>query len=195
VPRIVVAVALLLTSVAGSAQKGIDGNPEMAAIFAADQAIRSGDGQIDLQKMTAEDAERRQRTRELLEQGALTTAPDFYAAAFIFQHGSKPEEFLLAHVLAVRALGMGMKQAEAIAAATLDRYLQNTGKPQIYGTQFSIPLGGGDATMEPYDKSLLTDALRVAAGAHTLAEQEARVRELEGSAPRFAPSPASTPNP
>ena len=61
----------------------------MAEIFAADQAIRNG-GPIDLQAMGAGDAERRRRTLELLDHGALATGPDFYAAAFVFQHGSRP---------------------------------------------------------------------------------------------------------
>ena len=172
------AATLLLASTGAAGQEPLDGNPEMAAIFAADQAIRNG-GPADMQKLVSEDAVRRRRTRELLEQGALTTGPDFYAAAFVFQHGSMPDDFLLAHVLAVRALGLGMKQAEWIAAATLDRYLQNTGKSQIYGTQFSLPRGASAATMEPYDKELLTDGLRQAAGAHTLAEQEAKLPEME----------------
>ena len=186
--------ALCFTSVPAHSQQGIDGNPEMAAIFAADQAVRSGDS-IDPQKMMTEDAERRRRTRELLDQGALTTGPDFYAAAFVFQHGSVPEDYLLAHVLAVRALGLGMKEAEWIAAATLDRYLHNTGKSQIYGTQYTMAFDSGKATMEPYDRQLLTDALRIAAGTRSLAEQEARLPEMEASMKRPAPAAGPAPNP
>ena len=84
-----------------------------------------------------------------------------------------------------------MKQAEWIAAASLDRYLQATGKGQIYGTQFAIPFGASGATMEPYDQDLLTDGLRVAAGAPTLAEQEARLPEIEARMKSRAASPAN----
>jgi hypothetical protein len=48
-----------------------------------------------------------------------------------------------------------------IAAATLDRYLQNIGQKQIFGTQFlthsqNDPEGW---TQEPYDRTLISDAL------------------------------------
>lgn len=152
-------------------------NPEMAAIAAADQAVREPGTPIDWEIVSKEDAARRARVRELLELGLLVTGQDFDLAALVFQHGEMPEDFLLGHVLAVRAIALG-HNSEWIAAATLDRYLQKSGGRQIYGTQFSM-LDGGSATMEPYDKALLPDSLRVAVGAHTLEEQEAHIPEME----------------
>ena len=186
--RILLSAVLLFTPIAAPAQQGIDGNPEMAAIFAADQAARGG-GLAKWETEREADAQRRARTRELLEQGALTTGPDYLAAAFVFQHGETPDDYLLAHALAVRALGLGLKDAEWIAAATLDRYLQSTGKGQIYGTQFSYSPADG-TKMDPYDRNLLTDSLRVAAGAHSLAEQEAKLPEMRGAAQPIALPPA-----
>ena len=182
------AAALLLACTPASAQDAGD-NAEIAALFAADQAARSGTG--DVRNMFAEDAQRRRRAREMLEQGALTTAADFYAAAFIFQHGTVPENYLLAHVLAIRSLALGKKEAEWIAAASLDRYLQNTGKSQIYGTQYRRTPETG-TTMEPYDKALLTDALREASGVGTVAQQEARISEMDALL-KSLPAPPSNP--
>jgi hypothetical protein len=178
--RAFLALILSCLAVPAAAQPTGADNHEMAVIVAADQAIRSG-GPVDPQVMMLADAERRHRTRELFDSGALSTANDFYAAAFVFQHGSVPEDYLLAHVFAVRSLALGRHDAEWIAAASLDRYLQNVGTSQVYGTQYSFKGEPGKATttMEPYDRALLTDALRVAAGTHTLAEQDARLPEMD----------------
>src|SRR5689334_20663257 len=118
---VLVAALLSLAAPAVSQTPPAD-NAEMAAIVAADQAVREGGGQVDGQAMVRADAERRQRTRELFDGGALTTANDFFAAAFVFQHGETPEDFLLAHVFAVRSLALGRTDAEWITAASLDRY-------------------------------------------------------------------------
>ena len=187
--RALLAGLLLCCSAPAGAQESPD-NAEMAALVAADQAARDG-GPVDWSVVGAEDAARRARTRALLEQGALTTAADFDAAALVFQHGDGPDDFLLAHVLATRAIALGRRESEWIAASALDRYLQSIGRGQVYGTQASYSTETG-ATQEPYDKSLLPDSVRVAAGAHTLAEQEARVSEME-AAMQSATIPAPNP--
>ena len=151
------------------------GNAEMAAIYAADQAARSGSDN-DWQAIRKADRQRRARVRALLDAGALQTGADFHAAAYVFQHGDEPEDYLLAHALAVRSLGLGFKRAEWIAAATLDRYLQSIARDQIYGTQ-SLQYFGEPATRGRYDRTLLTDQLRVGAGVETLAEQDAMLEE------------------
>lgn len=50
--------------------------------------------------MITDDAERRRRTYALLEAGQLPTGEVYRAAAFVFQRGSTPEDYLLAHSLA-----------------------------------------------------------------------------------------------
>jgi hypothetical protein len=79
---------------------------------------------------------RRKRVHQRLDEGALRTARDFSDAAIIFQHGQEPEDYLLAHVLAMIAVAKGDKNGREIAAITLDRYLQSIGQAQIFGTQY-----------------------------------------------------------
>jgi len=176
--KIILPALLLLMSAAAAAQGDPVDNTEMTAIYEADQAPRAPGQSVDWEAVSKADSERRARTRVLIEEGALTTARDYYHAAYVFQHGSQPNDQLLGHVLAVRAAAMGMKEAEQIAAATLDRYLQNSGRSQIYGSQYSYSAETG-VTMEPYDKTLIPDALRRAMGAPTLAEQEAQLGKAE----------------
>lgn len=153
-------------------------NTELAALFEADQAARRGGSDIDWSVVMLQDAERRARTREMLDAGQINSAQDYYHAAFIFQHGGEPDDYLLAHVLAVTAVGKGHPRAPWIAAATLDRYLQNIGRAQIYGTQFLFP-HGGEVGQGEYDRELLPDAVRAAAGVRTLAEQEDQRRRMQ----------------
>ncbi len=169
-------------------------NAEMAAIFVADQAVRQN---IDparfrdrafVEQMNADDAARRERTRALLDAGALQTGEDFRAAAFVFQHGSTPEDYLLAHSLAVTGVAKGSKQAAWIAAASLDRFLQSVDRKQIYGTQTRM-MNGGEPTLEPYDRDLLPAAVRAAAGVPSLAEQEARLEQFRVARQAAAPQP------
>jgi hypothetical protein len=153
-------------------------NAEMAAIFDADQADRKNIGSVDWSVVGPRDEARRNRTKVLLDSGQLRTGTDFWHAAFVFQHGDKPDDFLLAHTLAVIAAARGRKDATWIAAATLDRYLQRIGQKQIYGTQFVTP-NGGHTTQDPYDRSLVSDALRQALGVPPMSAQEKQRQEFE----------------
>ena len=155
-------------------------NAEMAAIFAADRAF--------VEQMHAADAARRVQTRALLDAGALKTGADYRAAAFVFQHGSTPEDYLLAHSLAVAAVAKGDADAAWIAAATLDRYLQMTDKPQIYGTQ-TRKTRDAPATLEPYDRALVPDSLRAVFGVPPQAEQDARLAAVNAAAEAAASRP------
>jgi hypothetical protein len=165
-------------------------NVEMRSIFDADQGVRSDSTAFykNAARIASEDATRRARTRQLLDSGALRSGDDYYEAAFVFQHGDKPADFLLAHTLAMVAVAKGRSDALWIASATLDRYLQNIGQPQIYGTQYKsswdFVAGAPDmskavTTQAPYDRSLVPDALREALHVPSLKEQEARRAEME----------------
>jgi hypothetical protein len=155
-------------------------NPEMAAIFQADQADRqSGIAPADRQAVAARDDVRRARTLALLHGGALRSGTDFWQAAYVFQHSRETSDILLAHTLAVLAVARNRPDATGIAAATLDRYLQRIGQKQIYGTQYTLP-DDGPATQEPYDRGLISDALRQALGVETQAEQERQRAEYDG---------------
>jgi uncharacterized protein YhaN len=107
-------IALLFgMSPAALSQQIASDNPEMELILEADQEIRksySAEKARDkefVSRMIAEDEARRARTAELLGQGALLTANDFFRAAFIYQHGGEPSSYLLAHTLAVAAASLG----------------------------------------------------------------------------------------
>lgn len=103
----------------------------------------------------------------------MQSGDDYFHAAFVYQHGDGPDSYLTAHALALVAVARCRSDATWIAAASLDRYLQAIGKPQIYGTQF-MKQGGQPWTQAPYDRALLPDALRTASGVPTMAEQEKR---------------------
>lgn len=104
-------------------------NPEMTEIFRLDQQGRLELGaEIDWAAMQRKDRERRTRTKALLDAGALQSGEDLYHAAFVFQHGDTPADFLMARTLATIAMARGNRSASWIAAATLDRYLQNIGQ-------------------------------------------------------------------
>lgn len=145
-------------------------NPEMTAIFEADQKDRMA-SDIDRSVVGPADARRKARTQELIDAGGLNSGDDFYHAAFVFQHGDGPADYLKAHLLAMIAAARGKPEAVWIASATLDRYLQSIGQPQVLGTQFKVPRHG-KATQDPYDRTLISDALRRALRVPSLAEQE-----------------------
>lgn len=155
---------------------------EMTAIFDADQAARKDPATIDWTVLRPADLARRKRTQALLDSGRLNSADDFYHAAYVFQHGDEAEDCLKAHALAVIAAARGKEEAAWIAAATLDRYLQRIGQPQIYGTQFLHP-PGGKWTQEPYRRDLLSDAVREASGVPPLAAQEDQQKDWERRLP------------
>ena len=168
-------------------------NAEMAAIFAADQAVRQVAPEkfrdrAFVNEMLAADAARRVQTRALLDAGALSTGEDYRAAAFVFQHGSTPEDYLLAHSLAVAAVAKGSPEGAWIAAATLDRYLQMTEKAQIYGTQ-TRKTRDAPATLDPYDRALIPDSLRAVFGVPPQSEQDARLAAVNAAAEAAASKP------
>jgi hypothetical protein len=138
-------------------------NAEMAAIYEADQHARERmDGITDAQwqQIAKDDTDRRAQTHALL--GMLHAGEDFRKAAFIFQHGETPDDYLVAHTLALVALAKGDTEAKWIAAVSLDRYLNAIGKPQIYGGNFEVV--NGVAHQKAFNAALVSDDLRGALG-------------------------------
>ena len=152
-------------------------NSQMKQIFDEDQRVREAK-QIDWTVVGKSDGERRDQTRKLLAAGALHTGADFKEAAFVFQHGSTPQDYLLAHTLAMVAVSKGDPTAIWIASATLDRYLENIGQKQVYGTQFNSK-GNDPWTQEPYDRDLISDALRRQLGVPSQQLQQRRLESLQ----------------
>ena len=153
---------------------------------------------LDGELQRAHDAARRDQVRALLASGGVTTAQDFHDAAFIFQHGDKPDDYLLAHILAIQAIARGDSTSVWISAATLDRYLQFIGQKQVFGTQFVDDCTAyyhqhrNDAdldeklktirddvtTQDPYDQKLLSDTIREAFCVPNLASQKQLVTDM-----------------
>jgi hypothetical protein len=126
------------------------------------------------------DRRREARVKELYEAASLRTGKDFYRAAMVLQHATRPEDFLLAHEFCAVALTKGDKDARWLAAATEDRYLMNIGRPQRFGTQYRS--AGPDQSIKLYEVGPgVTDALRRELGVPALAEarrREAMMQEM-----------------
>ena len=127
--------------------------------------------------LAKEDAARQQRTRALLASEQLHSGDDFREAAVIFQHGSTPEDFLLAHTLAMVAVSRGDDTAVWIGAATLDRYLQSIDRPQVYRNE-----ANETKTQEPYNRTLISDSLRLELGVPPLEAQQVQLKEWQEQA-------------
>jgi hypothetical protein len=136
----------------------------MHELFVEDQADRDPPGgdmsKLDWSKIGPRDEARQKQVRGMLESGELKTGTDFREASFIFQHGSKPEDYLMAHILATAALAKGDSESRWISAATLDRYLHAIGQPQVFGTQYHTRKAGESMTQEPFDRALVPAGLR-----------------------------------
>jgi hypothetical protein len=65
-----------------------------------------------------------------------------------------------------------------IATATLDRYLQSRGQPQIYGTQFRTN-DRQPTTQDPYNRTLISDALRRELGVPVQSAQDKQRHEYD----------------
>ncbi|HET9406278.1 MAG TPA: conjugal transfer protein TraD [Candidatus Sulfotelmatobacter sp.] len=166
-----VPLCLCLSSVGLYAQENpasADNVSEVHRLYLADQDARKDDEKhpdvLSLEatkKLIAEDKQRRERTRQIIDAGGLKTGEDYHDAAFIFQHGDTAEDYLLAHILASTAIIKGDQGSRWIAAATLDRYLQFIKQKQVFGTQY-LKMDGNPFTQEPFDAKLLTDNLRQA---------------------------------
>jgi hypothetical protein len=152
---------------------------EMQRIYEEDQKDRqAGITNLDRALLARADAARREATRKLLADGNLHTGEDFERAAFVFQHGDTPDDYLLAHTLAMVAVARGQSAAIWIGAATLDRYLNSIHQPQVYGTQFYFK-PSEPTTQEPYNRGLISDALRRDLGVPSQATQEDQRRQYE----------------
>jgi hypothetical protein len=166
---------------------------ELQQILDADQKDREGPpGKLDWTKINPRDEARRNRVKELLEQGRLRTGKDFERAALVFQHGTGTDDILMAHVLAVTALGKGNIHARWMAATTLDRFLQRSGQPQIFGTQFLSKTEGEHTnwTMEPYNQTFIPAALRQTNCVPNLDQQSAMLEAFRaGNEPKIERSP------
>jgi hypothetical protein len=89
--------ACLVVLVPATAQDkpDFDNNNNVHQLFLDDQKDRGeGAPQLTWDKIAARDEERRSQVKKLLESGSLRTPEDFHDAAFIYQHGQTPDDYL-----------------------------------------------------------------------------------------------------
>ena len=122
------------------------------------------------------DNERLKAVQEMINTGKVITADDYYHAALIFQHGSKPKHFEKAKKLAQYAVKLkpDFMRAKWLSCAAEDRYLHSVGKPQVWGTQ---RIGVSFLTLEPFDEHAKTDAQRASCGIPPLAVIKKRLKK------------------
>lgn len=142
---------------------------------------------------------RRQQIRTMLAKGEVQTGEDFHDASFIFQHSENPDDYLMAHILAVESVIKGDDTSKWIVAATLDRYLQSINKPQVFGTQYPLDQNAAaqfrkeqaanshagrfkGRTQSPFNDQLMPDALRHDFCVPDLAQQKKNLATLNAGA-------------
>lgn len=159
-------------------------NEEVAGLYEADQADRRAN--LDWDALGERDAERRRRVRALLEADRLRTSEDYRRAALIFHHGpfGDTASVKVGHELAGIAVGLDSlnEAAHWLWAATWDRYLMYSEKPQWYGTQVRL-MESGELVLHEVDTTRITDAERARLGIDPLdvlrERAERRNREMQ----------------
>ena len=151
-------------------------NTELQQIADADQQARNA-SDIDWKMLNREDSLRRVRVHELIAQGKVNTAKDYFNAGIVFQHGNDT----ISSALAVKNFKMALDLDENLNrwwyAAAVDRDLMRKKQPQIYGTQFiQDATTNGKWKRYSIDTSKITDEERRYYSVETLAEQEEKER-------------------
>lgn len=149
---------------------------ELADLYQADRQNMPQLTPERLSAIAARDEQRRTRVAEIVAQGQLQSAEDYFHAAMVLQHEHTSEDYLLARELATIAGFKDHKISKWLSAATLDRFLQSLGQPQSFATQYRRE-ENGTWTLEPLDRSL-PEAIRAEYGVPPLAEQSKRVDEM-----------------
>lgn len=167
-------------STAPTEEKPADNQP-LKAIFDADQSDRTGGAfQRDWKAAMARDKARRDQAADMLREGRLRTARDYFHAAMIFQHSHG--DIRLAHALSTVAshLDPGHKQYRWLVAASWDRLLMQQVQPQWYGTQYQADDQG--IFLFPVAEDAVTDEERAEMGVPALAEAHVRLKDMAASA-------------
>jgi hypothetical protein len=164
---------------------------ELKKIFDDDQAERS-ETKI---KPGAQfrDRKRRERVGAIFGEGCFTSSEDFYHAAYVFQHGgdltidmsshtvksSVPDQLFIAFVWAKRAYELGYEPAKRLTAEAVDRYLNESGRKQLFGTQFNKGEKETCWCQMPVESSF-PDSERIIYTGKTLAQIAEKMRTLPG---------------
>jgi len=140
-------------------------NPRLSAMYTGDQADRARwhDKSIDTDTLFKNDERRRAEVKQMLADGQVRTAHDFFCAALIFHHGNTIDDYRLATSLAW--VGMTIepnnKEYAYLTASTWDRFMKEQGKRQWYGTKCRHVAGpSGKDELYPVDETAVTDSDR-----------------------------------
>jgi len=173
-----------------SAQDRETPSEELRRLYEADQADRhftSPPTPDEWAEISGRDHQRRDRVIEMLRADLMSTADDYYHGAMVLQHGEGTEDILLAHILATAAGFKGREDAQWLSAAALDRYLHRMDQPQRLGTQYvkvdpekPFELDPSFPWTQGKYESWLPDSLRAVFGVPPLADQQARVEQMNG---------------
>ncbi len=156
---------------------------ELKAMYEADQSDRVGptslwDDKSKWPELKKRDDARCARLQELLKEGKVLSGDDCYYSAMLMQHGTTTDDYLLAHILACAAAQRGNTQAQWLSAASLDRYLQKVGQPQVFGTQYFTNYDAKGWTQEPFKTDLIGDSIRKLYNAPDLAQCRERLKDM-----------------
>ena len=133
---------------------------ELKHLVAADQADRQFSGtptKAQLKQMSQRDAVRFRRVKQILSVATEFNADEFDAAALLFQHADKPEDYITAHELAACADALG--KISSLAALAEDRFLVSIHRRQRFGSQFDWH--GKQAEIDEQQPAAVTDDLRL----------------------------------
>lgn len=164
----------LLLGLAFSAQAycaPLGANEELKSMIVMDQQDRTAK-KIDWKAVGQRDKERADRVGQMLSDGAIKTAEDYYNAAMIFHHAGDGEEIKLAFALATLSAKLAPEHPAPkwLAAAAWDRYMMWKNLPQWYGTQSQVSQQTGEQTLYPIHPSAISDEERKAANVPVLAK-------------------------
>jgi uncharacterized protein (DUF1778 family) len=121
-------------------RSGLNGRPidpkvrTRAALQVSGRKLAQAAKNVESQAKTKPEAVRPivEAALEIVDRGLLEQADDFCHAALVLAHGQDADELLLSHVLATAAGLLRHKQARALWAATLDRFLEALGRPPLF---------------------------------------------------------------
>ena len=162
-------------------------------LFVADQAERENHPKVgtpEYRSLRDRDQERRHHVQRMIDKNRVTTAQDYYHAAFISQHGDTISDIWSARLWALKSVELGSQAGKWLAAAALDRWHMYQGLPQKYGTQI-VP-DGSCYRLWDVDPNT-TDGERAQWHVPSLSEMEHRATELTIASNGDIPSMADAP--
>lgn len=120
---------------------GIDSedSAHLRDMFEEDQSLRRSEV-LDFKKIIARGEYHRGEVRKMAAARNICTANDFFHSALIMQHGENFEDYRLAISLAQMASIMSPDDVRYrwLIAAAWDRAMLSKGRPQWYGTQYTL---------------------------------------------------------